>query len=370
MTCDFAIIGAGIAGASLGYELAAQGSVTLLEAEDFPGYHTTGRSAALFNEAYGNAVIRALTAGSRVFYTAPPQGFAATPLLTPRGCLFIARADQQASLAAHFSESAAIRPVSPQEALRRVPVLRAQAVAEAGYDDTAMDIDVHALHQGFLSGAKARGLHLVTGARVEAIERHGGEWRLSTTAGPFRAKTLVNAAGAWAEEIGLMAGAARIGLTPRRRTALLIDPPPGSDSAHWPMVMDADEEFYFKPDAGRLLVSPADETPSPPCDAQPEELDVALAIDRLQHAAEIPVRRVFRAWAGLRSFVADRSPVVGWDPKIEGLFWLAAQGGYGIQTAPAMASLAASLCRGGGIPAPLTDLGVSAAMLSPDRFGG
>jgi D-arginine dehydrogenase len=368
MTSDFAIIGAGIAGASLGYELAAQGSVTLLEAEDFPGYHTTGRSAALFNEAYGNAVIRALTTGSRDFYTTPPQGFAAGPLLTPRGCLFIARADQQASLETHFRESAAIRPVTPQEALRRVPALRAEAVAEAGYDDTAMDIDVHALHQGYLSGAKARGLHLATGARVEAIERQGGEWHLATTAGPFRAKTLINAAGAWAEEIGLMASAAPIGLTPR--TALLIDPPPGSDSARWPMVLDADEEFYFKPDAGRLLVSPADETPSPPCDAQPEVLDVALAIDRLQRAAELPVRRIFRAWAGLRSFVADRSPVVGWDPKIEGLFWLAAQGGYGIQTAPALAALAAGMCRGGGIPAPLTDLGVTAAMLSPDRLGG
>jgi D-arginine dehydrogenase len=370
MTYDFAIIGAGIAGASLGHELAARSSVILLEAEDFPGYHTTGRSAALYNAAYGNAVIRALTAGSRDFFTNPPQGFAASPLLTPRGCLVIARADQRASLAAQFRESAAIRPVSPQEALRRVPVLHADAVAEAGYDDSAMDIDVHALHQGFLGGAKARGLHLATGARVQAIERRGGEWQLATTAGPFRAKTLVNAAGAWAEEIGVMAGAAPIGLTPLRRTALLIDPPPGLDSPHWPMVLDADEECYFKPDAGRLLVSPADETPSPPCDAQPEELDVALAIDRLQRAADIPVRRIFRAWAGLRSFVADRSPVVGWDPKIEGLFWLAAQGGYGIQTAPAVAGLAAGLCRGDDIPAPLADLGVTAAMLSPGRFGG
>jgi len=368
MPSDFAIIGAGMAGASLACELSAHGTVLLLEAEEFPGYHTTGRSAALFNETYGNAVIRGLTTGSRGFFTAPPPGFAESALLTPRGCLFIARADQQASLEAHCRETPQTRPIGVAEALARVPVLRPDAVAAAGYDGAAMDIDVHALHQGFLRAAKSRGAQLVTGARIAAIERLAGAWRLATASGSFEAAVLVNAAGAWADEIGQLAGAEAIGLVPLRRTAMLIDPPPGTDSTGWPMVIDADEEFYFKPDAGRLLVSPADETPSPPCDAQPEEFDIALAIDRLQRAADIPVRRISSTWAGLRSFVADRSPVVGYDPSVEGLFWLAGQGGYGIQTAPALAQLAASLCRGVGIPAELVDRGVTEAALSPGRL--
>jgi D-arginine dehydrogenase len=367
MTSDFAIIGAGIAGASLAYELAAHGSVLLLEAEEFPGYHTTGRSAALFSETYGNAVIRALTTGSRDFYLAPPPGFAEAPLLTPRGTLIIARADQQGSLAAQCREMPQLVPISAAEALARVPVLRPEAVAAAGYDAAAMDIDVHALHQGFLRGARARGASLVTNARVETIERRAGLWQLAAGTQTFAAAVLVNAAGAWADAIGRHAGAADIGLSPRRRTALLFDPPPGHDSTRWPMVLDADEDFYFKPDAGRLLASPADETPSPPCDAQPEELDIALCIDRLQQAADLPVRRVVRAWAGLRSFVADRSPVVGYDAQAEGLFWLAGQGGYGIQTAPALGRLAASLCRGAGVPADLAERGVTEAMLSPAR---
>jgi D-arginine dehydrogenase len=370
MTSDFAIIGAGIAGASLAYELAAHGSVLLLEAEDFPGYHTTGRSAALFSETYGNAIIRALTTGSRDFYLAPPPGFAEVPLLTPRGTLIIASTSQLDRLAAQCREMPQLIPIGAAEALARVPVLRPEAVAAAGYDEAAMDIDVNALHQGFLRGAKARGAQLVTGARIETIERRAGLWQLVTGTQTFSATVLVNAAGAWADAVGRLAGAAEIGLSPRRRTALLFDPPPGHDSGRWPMVLDADEQFYFKPDAGRLLASPADETPSPPCDAQAEELDIALCIDRLQQAAHLPVRRVVRAWAGLRSFVADRSPVVGYDPKVEGLFWLAGQGGYGIQTAPAMARLAASLCRGAGIPTDLTERGVTEAALAPARLQG
>jgi D-arginine dehydrogenase len=249
-----------------------------------------------------------------------------------------------------------------------VPVLRQEAVAAALYDPAAMDIDVHALHQGFLADAKARGVPLLAGARVEAIERRGGRWRVETTAGAVEAAILVNAAGAWVDEIAALAGATPIGIEPRRRTALLIDLPPGCDARSWPMVIGADEEFYFKPDAGRLLVSPCDETLSPPCDARPDQLDIAIAVDRLQKAAELPVRRVFRSWAGLRSFVADRSPVVGWDPALPDFFWLAAQGGYGIQTAPALSRLAAALCRGGDVPADFAAEGVTAAALTPARL--
>jgi D-arginine dehydrogenase len=368
MISDVAIIGAGIAGASAAWHLAADRSVLLIEAEEFPGYHTTGRSAALFSETYGNAVIRALTSGSRAFYEAPPAGFADAPLLGPRGCLHIARADQAARLDAQMREIPKIRPISPEAALRRVPALYPESVALAGWDESERDIDVHALHQGYLRGAKAQGAQLLTDARIEAIERHDGAWQLTAGTQRFTARTLMIAAGAWADAIGAMAGAAPIGLVPKRRTAVLIDPPARHDVTEWPMVLDADEEFYFKPDAGRLMLSLADQTPSPPCDAQPEELDIALCIDRVQRAADLPVRRVVRSWAGLRSFVADHSPVVGSDPKVEDLFWLAGQGGYGIQTAPAMGLLAASLCRGQGVPPDLTAHGVVEAALSPARL--
>jgi D-arginine dehydrogenase len=365
----FAIIGAGMAGASIAYELASTAETVLIEREAFPGYHTTGRSAALYSETYGNAPIRRLTSGARRFFLEPPAGFAEHPLLTPLGCLFVARADQEASLAAHMDGSDQIRLIEPAEALRMVPALRSDYVAGAAYEPGAMEIDVHALHQGFLKGARARGARLLCDAGVERIERKQGGWEIATAAGIVTADIIVNAAGAWAEAIGAMAGAAPIGLTPLRRTALIIDPPPGLDPAGWAMVIDVDEAFYFKPDAGRILASPADETPSPPCDAQPEELDIALCIDRIQQAADLPVRRVIRAWAGLRSFVADRTPVVGFDPKIAGFFWLAGQGGYGIQTAPSLARLAASLARGEPVPEDLVGFGIDPAALAPERPG-
>ncbi len=369
MISDVAIIGAGIAGASLAWQLAGDRSVLLLEAEEFPGYHTTGRSAALFSETYGNAVIRGLTSGSRAFYEAPPAGFVDAPLLGPRGCLHIARADQVARLDAQMREIPKIHPISSEEARRRVPALYPESTVLAGWDPTEMDIDVHALHQGYLRGARAQGAQLATGARIDAIERRDGAWQLMAGAQRFAASILVIAAGAWADAVGTLAGAAPIGLVPKRRTAVLIDPPAQYDVTGWPMVFGAGEDFYFKPDAGRLMLSPADQTPSPPCDVQPEELDIALCIDRVQRAADLPVRRVVRSWAGLRSFAADHSPVVGFDPQVEALFWLAGQGGYGIQTAPGMSQLAASLCRGQGVPPELAAHGVTEAALSPARLG-
>lgn len=366
---DFLIVGAGIAGAGIALELAGNARVALLEREAFPGYHTTGRSAALFSESYGNARIRALTSGSRGFFEAPPTGFTEHPLVTPRGCLFIARADQLATLEAHRQISPTDLETLDVEALNRlIPAFRADYLAAGLLDRSVMDIDVHALHQGFLRGAKAAGARLVTGAEVEEVSRRDGVWQVVTAEGEFAAPVLINAAGAWAEELGAMTGARPIGLTPLRRTAMLIDPPADMPIGHWPAVIDVDEEFYFKPDAGKLLVSPADETPSVPCDAQAEELDLALGIDRLQSAVDIPVRRISRSWAGLRSFVADRTPVVGFDPHVEGFFWLAGQGGYGIQTAPAMARLAAALARGEPVPPDLIDLGVDRATLSPTRL--
>ena len=365
---DFLVIGGGIAGAGIAYHLAQTARVAIAERESFPGYHTTGRSAALFAEAYGNATIRALSRASRPFFEKPPANFAEHPLVAPRGALFIARSDQLAALDAHRAITPGAAPtLAGDDARRLVPILRENYIAAAILDGDVMDIDVAGLHQGFLRGAKAHGAVLVSDAELRALTRGRGSWRVETSAGTFDAAVVVDAAGAWAEVVGAMAGACAIGLEPLRRTAMVVDPPPHVTIDRWPFVIDIDEQFYFKPEAGKLLVSPADETPSPPCDAQPEEIDVALGIERVQAAAELPVRRILRSWAGLRSFVADRSPVVGFDAAAPGFFWLAGQGGYGIQTAPALSLLAAALARGEEVPQEVAASGITAPMVSPSR---
>ena len=370
---DFLIIGSGIAGAGAAYELAAGSRVALLEREDAHGYHTTGRSAALYIETYGNAVIRGLTRASRAFFEAPPPGFGAAPLLTPRGVLHIARADQLEALEAlrrtTVAEGGEMVPMDREAVLATVPVLKADYVAAGLLEPSAMDMDVAAIHQGFLGGAKARGADIRNGCAVTAIVRDGEAWTVTCASGEvFTAKVVIDAAGAWADEVAALAGVRPVGLQPMRRTAMMLDAPAGSESRDWPAVIDADELFYFKPDAGRLLASPADETPSPPCDAAPEEIDVAICVDRIQQAADIPVRRVARSWAGLRSFVSDRSPVIGFDAEVPGFFWLAGQGGYGVQTAGAAARTAAALARGDALPADVAAQGVTAEALSPSRL--
>jgi len=366
-TCDILVIGAGIAGASAASELSASAQVILLEAESQPGYHTTGRSAALFTETYGNRVIRTLTSAGRAFFEAPPEGFAEHPLLAPRGTLFIARKDQLDALDKTLTETAA-RRIDGAEAVALNPALKPDYVAAAIHDPAAEDIDVHALHGGYLRALRRRGGRLVTGSRVQALAREGGAWVAQTGAGRFAAPVVVNAAGAWCDAVARLAGVHPCGLVPKRRTAFVFDPPGGLDISGWPATIDIDEQFYFKPDAGRILGSPADETPSPPCDAQPEELDVALGIDRIERATSLTVRRLVNKWAGLRSFVADKTPVVGFDAESQGFFWLAGQGGYGIQTSPALARVAAALIATGDLPADLIARGLDKAMLAPARL--
>jgi D-arginine dehydrogenase len=372
MMYDFVVIGAGIAGASIAYELARRGSVCLVEAESRPGFHATGRSAALFAPSYGGREIRALTRASRRFFDEPPEGFCDHPLLAARGCLYIARADQcdrlQRMVEAIRSSGGNVAAIDPQEARARVPLLRAGYLAAAAADVDAMDIDVDGLHQGFLRGARAAGANLLTGIQASRIKRRNGIWSIELDAGTLSAPVLVNAAGAWADELAAACGARRIGLEPLRRTALLVDAPAGIDIRGWPAVIDTDEQFYFKPDAAQLLISPADETPQAPGDAQPDELDVAIGVDRVQAALDINVNRVRHSWAGLRTFSPDRVPVVGFDAEVEGLFWCAGQGGYGIQTAPAMARVAAALAVCGPMPAEFGSEGLSAEDLSPQRF--
>jgi len=368
---DYCIIGGGIAGLSLAWELAEHGRVVLLERESQLSYHATGRSAALFCECYGNAVVRALTRASREFYFHPPEGFASEPLVSDRGGLYIATDAQRVELSEFHCEvsdgSAPLQMLDGEEARERVPILSA-AIAGACLDPLIADIDVGAVVEGFRRGFRARRGVISTDAAVHAIERLTHGWRVVAGTQQPTARIVINAAGAWADDIGELAGAARIGLEPRRRTAAIVDLPDGISPRAWPSVFDVSDRFYFKPDAGRLLISPADEVPSLPCDAQADDIDVAEAVDRIERVTTLTISRVSRAWAGLRTFAPDRSPVIGFDPRVEGLFWFAGQGGYGFQMAPAAARVARALVLG----QPVRDLeaarGVSEALLSPGRF--
>lgn len=369
--CDIVVIGGGIAGVSVAAHLAEHATVRLLEMEPQPGYHATGRSAALFAESYGNAVIRALSRASRSFLFTPPASFCTAPLVKPRGALVFARAAQEHLLEAFASAMGAGSPferLSAAQAIQQCPILRPGELCGAVIDRGAADIDVHELLQGYLRLLKARGGTVTTDAEVATLERTRGAWSVSTRGESIRAAIVVNAAGPWASQLGRMAGAHEIDLQPRRRTALLVDPPAAVVTEKWPLVMDAEEQFYLKPEAGLLLLSPCDETPSPPCDAQPDDTDVAIAVDRVERATTLEVRQVRRSWAGLRSFVADRSPVVGYDSRVPGFFWLAALGGYGIQTAPALSALAAALVLGRPIAGELTSCDVDPAALAPARL--
>ena len=376
-SADFLIIGGGIAGASLACWLAPHGRVWLLERESQPGYHATGRSAALFMPSYGTPQVRALTLASRDFLTRPPPGFSASPLLRPRGAMFVATAPQRAQLDAHWAllqslsshDTARARRLSAAEALLQVPVLRPGLLVGAVYESDAQDIDVHALHQGYLQTLRRAGGQLACNAEVRAITRRGADWQVEASTTTYRAPVLVNAAGAWVDRVAALAGVAPLGIEPRRRSALLFAPPPGLDTRHWPMVIGADEDWYLKPDAGQLLGSPANADPVAPHDVRPEELDIALAIDRIETMTTLAVRRPSHTWAGLRSFVADGDLVGGFDALAPGFFWLAAQGGYGIQTSAAMGQACAALARGLALPQQLADFGLTASMLSPARLG-
>ena len=371
-TFDFIIVGAGMAGASCAYFLSGKGSVLMLEMESQPGYHTTGRSAALFAPSYGNAQIRALSAGGQPFFFGPPDGFCEAPLLTPRGALFIGRDDQLDSLNETYEDASktldSLSRLSTAEICELVPAMRPDYVAGGILDTGALDMDVNAIHQGFLRGARANGTELVSNAGVESMVRENSAWTVNAGGETYTAKVVINAAGAWCDQLADLAGAKRVGLVPKRRTAIIFDGPTDMKFSDWPAFVDVDEEFYARPESGALMGSPADETPMDPCDVQPEELDIAIAVDRLQQATTLEIKRITRSWAGLRSFVEDKTPVVGFDPGVEGFFWLAGQGGYGIQTAPSMGRVSAALASGEDMPEDLKALGASTTELSPERF--
>ncbi len=376
---DFLIIGAGIAGAGLAWALGAEAPpahgprIRILEAEEHPGYHTTGRSAAMFSETYGNDTIRALSRASRPFFAAPPAGFSDAPLWSARAWLYIAASSQLDTLKAWYEHARTLGPMlewlETDTILRLAPILRESHAANAILEPGGADLDVHALHQGFLRAARRSGAEILTHARVERIERSDAGWRVLTQDGRSMAgRVLVNAAGAWGDQVATLAGAAPVGLEPKRRTAIIFPAPADQDLKDMPVVVDIDEHFYFKPEAGKLLGSPADETPSEPCDAQPEELDVAIAAARIEEAVRFPITRIERRWAGLRTFAPDRSPVVGYDDRVDDFFWLVGQGGYGIQTAPALSRAAAALAWHRALPADLRAAGVREAELSVQRL--
>ena len=350
---DIAIIGAGMAGASLAAALSGAARVLILEAESQPGYHATGRSAAFWSESYGGPLIQPLTSASGPFLAG--NGF-----LKTRGAIHLADAAGRGKLAALLAAFAGV----PFELLDRPTLEAAIPGLKPGWDyglaePTCADIDVAGLQAFCLKQARSNGARLVTDARLLSAERGGGRWRIDTSAGTYQADILVDAAGAWADDVATRCGERPLGIAPYRRTIaqLRVDPPAPADL---PLIIDAGERFYFKPEAGgRLWLSPHDETPCPPCDCAPEEIDVALAIDRLEQVVDWRVEAVERKWAGLRSFAPDRLPVYGFSASGNGFFWFAGQGGFGIQTAPAAAALGAALLLGGAPaldPAPYSAL--------------
>ena len=365
---DFLVIGGGIAGLSAAARLAAHGRVLVIEAESAPGYHSSGRSVAFSHYGIGDEAVRAMTAWSRAFFEDDPT------LARTAATLYFAddasrpRLDSLGSAMAEFSD--AIEPVDAAAIARLCPAVRTGAgAAIAGlYDPTGLKLDADALLQRFAREMRAKGGQMLTGRRVASIEATGGGWRVRDETGEtHEAPVLVNAAGAWADRIAAMAGVDPLGLAPRRRTIIVVDPPAGAEIAGWPFVHSVAGDFYMLPEAGRLLVSPVDEVEDDPCDAAPEDYDIALAADRLEHYTTVAVTRIAHRWAGLRTFTSDRVPTAGFAADAPGFFWLAGQGGYGLQTAPAMSAAVESLVAGTPWPDGLAALGVTAATIGPER---
>jgi D-arginine dehydrogenase len=371
---DYVVVGGGAAGVSAAYELSKVAAVVLIERETAPGYHSTGRSAAVISENYGPLGWQALVTASRPFFEAPPPGFAEHPLLHRIGALYLATPEDEAELVASAREldrrNVEYRLLPAGEARQPCPVVRTDDFSMALLEPGCADIDSNALLQGYLHLAKARGLQVLLSTEAVSLERRGGCWHVGAADVHLTADMVVNAAGAWADDVAAKAGIRPKGLQPYRRTAITFDPPAGMDARTWPMTFDVAETWYFKPEAGRLMVSPVDKTETEPCDAAPDEFDVAVAIDRIERATTMTVRRVRSKRAGLRTFAADEQLVIGPDPDEPSFIWLAGQGGNGVMGAPAAAQLAAALATGLALPEFVTKYGVDLAMMMPGRFRG
>jgi D-arginine dehydrogenase len=371
---EVAVIGAGLIGASAAYHLAQHRSTILIEQEPQPGYHSSGRSAAVLLPPYGGPLARALTRSGVDFLLRPPVSFGYPTFTAPRGALFLAGARQLSLLDrwqpqdGSAADGSSRRMLSAQQALERVPILLAEQIAAALWLPEVLDIDTGALLQGFLRTYGKLGGVIQLNAQVAAISREHGLWRVETPASVIRAKTIVNAAGAWADQIAELAGAARMNLVPTRRTMVLVDPPAGVDIREWPLVCDVAETLYFKPDAGRLVVSPADHAPVVAGDVQPEEWDIAVAVDRLEATTSLRVGRIAHKWAGLRTMTPDGEPIIGFDPRRENFVWAAGFGGFGVQAAFAAGKCCEVLVCGDSLPSEFAHAGVDLGQLSPGRL--
>jgi len=374
---DVAIVGGGIAGVSLACFLAPYRRVVVIEAEDNLGYHATGRSAAEYTRRFHSKEAGKLTDASYDFLMRPPEGFTETPLLHRRGNLLIAghdKADVFEQVLAHElanspAGGAPIEELTTGQALEKVPFLDPAWLYGAFFDPDCWDIEVENLLQGYAKFARRHGAQILQSTRIETITHDAGGWTLGHRNGDFQASILVNAAGAWADQFAELCGLEQLGIVPHRRTAINIKPE-GYDVSGMPEVNEIEEDFYFKPDAGQLFVSPADETPMEPHDAWADEMDIAYAAHYLDECSTLEITHVAHSWAGLRTLSADRLPVIGFSAHKPDFFWLAGQGGYGIQTSPAVAQLAAALLTGTDLPENLIKAEVDPATFSPSRFGG
>ena len=369
---DVLVIGGGIAGVSIGYELATDRSVGLLEMEATLAYHTTGRSVATFLESYGGRTIRMLTTASRGFMQDPPEGFG-RPLLKPLPLIWVAPHGDLDAMRSMYEAVVELVPtmrvLTADEAIEATKVIRSDWVAGGLLEPGASEIDVAAIHGGYAGGLRARGGKIHTSAGVAEMRRVDDRWQVTDRAGnAYEAAVVVNAAGSWCDVVAAIAGARPVEIHPLRRTVFTIGPPADIDSHTIPLVADVAGTFYLKPEGPQILCSPADEIPSEPCDARPEEVDIAMAIDVINAATTLDIRHVRSSWAGLRNFVADRSPVAGFDDQVEGFFWFVGQGGYGIQISPALAQAGASLVRSGTLPDDLSGRGLEAAALGRERL--
>ncbi len=366
---DIIVIGAGIAGASIATHLSTTHKVAMLDMEDRPGYHTTGRSAASYEPNYGPPPMLAFTRASDAFFRSPPVGFADAPLLTHRDSLFFEAEGQEHHTATLLALSSGLEEISEADAKLRFPVLREGYAKRSFLDAQTGDIDVDLLHRGYLKIFKSNGGTLVLNATAESIERKAGSWHVATKkAGAFTAPIIINAAGAWGDVVAKLAGIAPVGLTPKRRSIGIIPVEGHSGFDQWPMVTDTGETWYAKPQSGKLMVSSADATPVDPHDAFGDDMAIAEGIERLMNATTLEVERLDHNWGGLRTFAPDGNPVIGYDPNAEGFFWLVGQGGYGIQSCPALSVAAAQMVQGLPISSELPDFGLDLDHITPDRF--
>ncbi len=367
-TSDFLVIGAGIAGVSVAAHLAEHATVTILEMEDRPAYHTTGRSAATFEPNYGPKPILALTRASAAFYQTPPSGFAEGALISPRGSLVLEPEDQVEAAAKFIANAVGVEELGPAELAKLFPALRPSYAQRGFYEAATGDLDVDLIFGGFLKLFRARGGKLVLSAPAQDILRVGKNWTVKTAHGEFNAPTIMNASGAWGDELAKRAGVKPVGLTPKRRSIGVIPVEGHPDFMRWPMVTDCGETWYAKPQSGKMIVSSADATPVEPHDAYADDMAIAEGVERLMGATTIEVNRLEHSWGGLRTFAPDGSPVVGFDSSTEGFFWLVGQGGYGIQSAPALSRTAAALAMRQPVPEDIQAHHLVLSEISPNRL--